>query len=181
MDSSEALISKPISGQDSSAQISFDHVLNLLEERVWPYVLIKVPRADAEDVYQEVCLHAHLNLSALKAIESAKSWLFAIATRRVQDYYRAKYRQPRFDVLSESLPELHMDHIHEVEQHMNLQQLRECIAKLKQPIQEAFLLRFQVGLSLKEVAEVLQYSDETVKSWITRNKPLLFNCVRGKR
>lgn len=147
---------------------------------MWLYLLQKVPAQDAEDVFQEVCLHAFTKINKLDDGNKFIPWVFTIAKRRILDYYRGKYNQP--PMLSEdqfefnSLEDASFSH----EKRLNIRELREAIFRLKKPYREVALLHFIVGLTSPEVAKVLAVNENTVKSHIVRSRPLIFKNMRRK-
>ena len=76
-----------------------------------------VPRTDqVDDLVQEVFLAAWGNLSEYRGTSSLQSWLMGIARHKVEDYYRARLREPgplettgeksSFETLSPNLDDL---------------------------------------------------------------------------
>lgn len=67
------------------------------------YILYRIPnRADAEDLFQEVCTAGFLKFSQLRDREQFKPWMLAIARNRCADYFR---RSSAAALSLEDLPE----------------------------------------------------------------------------
>jgi len=65
-------------------------------DAIYRYVYARlVPRTDRiDDLVQEVFLAAWENLSEYRGASSLESWLVGIARHKVEDYYRARLREP---------------------------------------------------------------------------------------
>jgi RNA polymerase sigma-70 factor, ECF subfamily len=65
-------------------------------DAIYRYVYSRlVPRTDRiDDLVQEVFLAAWENLSEYRGASSLESWLVGIARHKVEDYYRARLREP---------------------------------------------------------------------------------------
>lgn len=66
-------------------------------DAVYAYIYHRLaPRVDlVEDTVQEVFLAAWENLSKFQGASSLRSWLIGIARHKVEDYYRARLREPQ--------------------------------------------------------------------------------------
>ena len=158
-------------------ELLFDQV----KKKVWMYVLQKVPAQEAEDVFQEICLHSFTKLDKLQDRAKFLPWVFSIARRRVLDYYRAKYNQPH--MVGEDQFEFNLveDASFSHEDRLNIRELRACILKLKDPYREVALLHFVVGLTSPEIVKVLDINENTIKSHIVRARPLIHKCLMRKK
>ena len=71
----------------------FESQLARVRSGVERYVLFRVDNAaDAEDVFQEVCLTAYRKYGQLQNKEAFKAWLLSIARNKCSDYFRRKGR-----------------------------------------------------------------------------------------
>ena len=149
-------------------------------QKIWLYVLQKVPYQDAEDVFQEICLNIVAKIHNLKDRDKFLPWVFSITRRRIQDYYRAKYQQPPTvgeDQFEFSLLE---DASFSQDRRLYIAELRACILQLKDPYREVAMLHFIVGLTSPEIACVLELNENTVKSHIIRSRPQIFKSMKRK-
>ncbi len=121
--------------------------------------------ADADDVAQDVFVHAWQGLYAVRDPARFRSWLMGMAWRRAQDHIRANQRRARRDhdwLQSLSLPEgVTPDERLALEQAMASLALdcRACVA-----------LSLGEGWTHAEIAEALSMPPGTVKSHITRGR-----------
>lgn len=181
MQGARAISSRTLETAHGHTEQEIEALFDLVKKKVWMFVLQKVPSQDAEDVFQEICLHSFTKLDKLQDRNKFMPWVFAIAKRRVQDYYRAKYNQPTLvgeDVFEFNLLE---DASFSHEQRLNIVELRKCILQLREPYREVALLHFVVGLTSPEIVQVLGVNENTVKSHIVRSRPLIHKCMQRKR
>lgn len=164
-------------GEDSA---DFHLLFEAFRQKIWMYVLQKVPFQDAEDVFQEICLNIVAKIDNLKDREKFLPWVFSITRRRIQDFYRARYQQPPTigeDQFEFSLLE---DASFSQERRLYISELRKCILRLKDPYCEVATLHFILGLTSPEIACVLDLNENTVKSHIIRSRPQIFKCMKRK-
>lgn len=158
-----------------------EQLFDQVKKKIWMYVLQKVPAQEAEDVFQEICLHSFTKLHKLQDRNKFLPWVFSIARRRVLDYYRAKYNQPT--LVGEDQFEFNLieDASFSHEQRLSIRELRDCINRLKDPYREVALLHFVVGLTSPEIVKVLDINENTIKSHIVRSRPLIHKCLLRKK
>jgi RNA polymerase sigma factor (sigma-70 family) len=80
-------------GRDRKATAEF---VALYADSIYNYFFHRlIPRVDlVEDIFQEVFLSALENLDKFQGISALRSWLLGIARHKVEDYYRARLREP---------------------------------------------------------------------------------------
>ncbi|GAA2746945.1 sigma-70 family RNA polymerase sigma factor [Terrabacter aerolatus] len=124
--------------------------------------------ADAEDVVQETFVAAWRGLNRWDGRASVKTWLFAIAARKVADASRKRRAVPIDDQLLEPVasgdagPD---DHAREREL---LQALEAALDELPYNQRACWVLIEVEGLSQAEVASVLEMSPDAVRGTIFR-------------
>lgn len=165
-----ALIKKIIGGER-------DH-LNLLLPRIkpliWNYLMRKAPACDADDIYQETCIKIMNNIKDLRDPEKLNAWCLTLTQRTIVDYYR-KTSYDRFCDPGdfETFAGAQSEH-----DQIMLKKIRACIVKLPEHYRDVALLYFVLGCTRPEIEHILDLNDNTVKSRISRSKPLIFQCVK---
>jgi len=156
---------------------SFERLVRMFEGEIFRMVFYRTGSTmDAEDLMQDIFVKVFKNLPKLKEINSFKPWLFSIAVNRVRDYHRKKrilvFLGDKSDGIGGETA------IHEI--HENPQAYRQIIRrefwehvgrfvkKLGRREQEVFLLRFLDQLSIKEITQILNKSESTVKTHLYR-------------
>ena len=127
----------------------------------------------AREQYQDVWLRVVKNRSSYQPGVPFNAWLYRIARHRVIDHYRAQARNPCIDSASHledtytnvasffAMP-LMPDEIADMTQRSDT--LSDALQQLPELQREAILLRHIAGMSVSEVANVVNAGVETVKS-----------------
>ncbi len=131
---------------------------------IFRYISFKVNDHEmAEDLTSEVFTRL---LSALQdktaPQKTIKGWLFSVASRVVNDFYRKKYRRKQV-ALENSVPSQADGPAQRVESMITNENLREAITHLTDDQQEVIALRFGYEMSIREVARTTGKSEGAVK------------------
>ena len=129
---------------------------------VFNYVLrLTGDRALAEDLTQEVFLRVLQGLPGFSGRSCFTTWLFQIAKHRTLDEVRALERRPRSGGRVEDLdwPAAEPS----ADRRDAMTRLWEAVGELPVDLRTALLLRDVVGLTYREIGEVLEIPLSTVK------------------
>jgi len=167
----------------------------LLVERYTPRlyrIAVRICRhpEDAEDAVQETLLQAVRDLRSWKPTAPLEAWLVRITVRTAQ---KVDQRSNRHSSRSDSLDRPHEDGAQRelrdrssaadpatVAGQADLTaQLAAAVAALPQKYREAVALRFQEGLSPKEIAELLGIPERTVRTHLLRGLRALKEALPG--
>lgn len=149
-------------------------------KKVYFYLLkLGANREDAEDVVQETAYTFYDMLLSIRA-ESAEKWIFRVAINKYYDLLRKeKYRS--HSQLQLDLTELFDLQTPEV--HLLTDELREEIhktfAKLKPKETELLIMKYSMGLSLSEIAGILETTDKSVKTMLARARANFIKHFEG--
>ncbi len=143
-------------------EAAFCELVRLYQLPLFNYVLRLVGnRPLAEDLTQEVFLRVFQALPRFSGRSRFTTWLFQIAKHRVVDEMRALERRPRPSAQLEDLEwpatELSADG------RQTIVELWRAIGDLEVDLRMALLLRDVVGLSYREIADVLEITLASVK------------------
>ncbi len=120
-------------------------------------------REEVEDLTQEVFIRAWRSIRRYKLRQSPfLAWLYTIAHNLVIDYYRKK-GQEHLVPIDELLRAVHQEHDSELESVLDLDVVRQLLARLPRDQQQALVLRFVEGLDCAEVAIALGKSQGAVR------------------
>ncbi len=131
--------------------------------------------SDAEDLSQETFIKAFKNLASYDPAHPLITWLFKIAHNRAIDFLRAK--KPEAVSIDEdevgAFPEPSTPIEKELETVLRREFLDGILTSLPPLYREALILRHKEGLDLKEMVEVLQIPEGTVKIRLFRARKAL--------
>ena len=155
---------------------AFEELVRRHEKRVYAVALRSSGSPeDAEDITQEVFLRAWRSIEEFRGDSGFSTWLFRITMNLCVDHARHKHAQPQTQplVMGEEESERQLpDTAPTPEEHLDNSELgRELAAALDEVSEEhrrIVLLRDVSGMSYTEIAEVLEISEGTVKSRLSR-------------
>jgi RNA polymerase sigma-70 factor (ECF subfamily) len=125
--------------------------------------------ADAEDVVQDACVKAYRHLDGFREGASFRTWLLAIVANEARNGRRSAGRRVTLalrEAARRPLPGAGPEE--EVVGRERRQQLLDALVTLNARDREVVALRFFVGLSERDTAEVLGCAPGTVKSRLSR-------------
>ena len=136
---------------------------------------------DAEDVLQEVFLHAHRKLGGFRGESSLGTWLYRLAVNQCLDFLRG--RQARMARASGSYDD---DEVSEpiapapvIPTPISRVDLERAIAQLPAGCRTAFVLHDVEGFAHHEVASMLGVSEGTSKSQVHKARARLRAILSG--
>ncbi len=150
-----------------AAQRGDDVAFGRLFERYAPLVhgvlLASLPKADADDLTQEVFLTAHARLGGLKEPGAFGAWLCSVARNRARDFLRR--RRQHFE-LSQDIPSADP-------RRAEAEQVLVVIRELPEAYREPLVLRLVEGMTGPEIAERTGLSPGSVRVNLHRGMRLL--------
>jgi RNA polymerase sigma-70 factor (ECF subfamily) len=169
----EALIERAGAG----SSIAFEQLMILFQEDIFRMAYYRTySHMDAEDLTQEIFTKAFKHISTLKVFNRFRSWLYSIAVNQVRDFNRKKRFRALFGTFSDS-DELIQSNT-ETSDHPEIltglmredfwKQVRLLLDKLSRLEREVFLLRFMDHLSIREISQIMEKSESTVKTHLYR-------------
>lgn len=166
---------KHIVAQARRGELSaFEELVTRYEKRVYAIALRSSGSPeDAADITQEVFLRAWRSMKDFRGDSGFATWLFRITMNQCVDYARHKQSQPLVQGEDDEERELPLpDTAPSPEEHLENSELgRELAAALDEVSDEhrrIVLLRDVSGMSYTEIAEILEVSEGTVKSRLSR-------------
>jgi RNA polymerase sigma-70 factor (ECF subfamily) len=136
-------------------------------------------RDEAEDLVQEVFLNAFRSWGQFRGDADVKTWLYRIAARACQRMHRKRAGEPEHIGSLESMlpfgqprvavvPADQDDVVQEQIRSEAREQLVQAIAQLPDEFRVPLILKEIVGCSLREVAQILDLEEGTVRSRVHR-------------
>ena len=154
---------------------AFEELVRRYEKRVYAVALRSSGSPeDAADITQEVFLRAWRSIESFRGDSGFSTWLFRITMNLCVDFARHKHAQPQLQPLvgEDDAERPIRDTAPTPEEHLDNSELgRELAAALDEVSEEhrrIVLLRDVSGMSYTEIAEILEISEGTVKSRLSR-------------
>lgn len=157
---------------------------NRYHESIYRFILARTASsALAEDLTGEVFLRMLSSLASYQAAQDIpfRAWLYRIARNLLVDHYRKEGRHA-LESLTETLSsrDSECNPAFAVEHKLTLEEVQKALASLDEMQHEVIVLRFLVGLSLKDVAYALDKSIAAVKAHQHRGLLNLQTALAGK-
>ena len=151
-------------------RFAFQQLVTMLEPRIFRMIFYRTrSREDAEDICQDVFLKAFRSLKKLQQPERFESWLFRIAVNRVKDYHRRQKFRSLFSLLQDNDSEDGAQAEPTTERRTDTM---DAIVRKEfwQKVQTMLgVKRLLIDHGVKEIAEVLDKSESTIKTHLYRS------------
>ncbi|GHH99449.1 RNA polymerase sigma factor [Neobacillus kokaensis] len=159
-------------------ELNKNNALNTELNIVYKYLRkLGISHADAEDAVQETAYKYLLYYDSIKA-SKIRSWLIRVALNFYYDQCR-KQQKYKLDLDANVTKLVAAEQPEEffLERERN-KQLSSAISKLKPHFKELLLLKYQSGLSYKEIAELLESNINSVRTNLFRARKQLAKIYR---
>lgn len=145
---------------------AFRKVFHAYNKILFPFVVaLMKSETEAREVMQEVFLKLWLQRSTLRSVENPGGWLRTLASNHAYDHLRKQATYHRY------LNEMHLQQPDAAGEFNDQQQaaqarelLRQAISRLPERRRQIFELSKLEGLSRREVANLLELSENTVRN-----------------
>ena len=132
------------------------------------YRYVKNP-IDADDVFSEVFLSYFMKPRAFESEEHRKAWLIRVTINCAKDCLaqRAQWQQLQEEVTMDqarSYSDTYLD-------------VRAAIEQLKPEYREVIMLHYLDDLTVKQIAQILDRNENTVKTQLSRAREMLKNIL----
>jgi RNA polymerase sigma-70 factor (ECF subfamily) len=139
--------------------------------------------ADAEDLTAQIFLGALEGIRRYRGRGRFSAWLFGIARNKCADFYRGQYKEQSRIVNDETVDFADPSDAVNPEMRVYTNELLECVKQnlniTNQSWQDALRLRYWAGLSIADIANIMQRSQGAVKMLISRAiSDLKQRCVK---
>jgi RNA polymerase sigma-70 factor (ECF subfamily) len=138
-------------------------------------------RSIAEDLTQDIFVKCYKSLHTYSGKARIRTWLWRIAINHCKDYLKSWYARNVILTEKETEPVYHQDKTVEqtVIQKGEDQELAEAVMELPIKYREVIYLFYFEELSIKEISEVTDIKENTVKTRLRRAKGLLKERLEG--
>ncbi|WP_373229669.1 sigma-70 family RNA polymerase sigma factor [Cohnella sp.] len=152
-----------VESEDNNALL--DELMKAYGNDVWNYAFSITRKRDlADDITQEVFIKVFRNMHAFRKDASVKTWLLTITRNAAIDFRRsAFFRKVTLSNFVEDYGERHSIE-HDIVEKLAINDMWKMVLKLPSKYREVIILYAHNQLSLKEIAQVLDVTEGTVKS-----------------
>lgn len=122
--------------------------------------------SEAEDIAQDVFLTLHEKSQSFKDDEHIKAWLLRATINRGKNYRKSWKQKNRVDI--EDVPE-------EIDRNNSFRnrEIKKAVLSLPEKYSAVVFLYYYEGYTIKEIAEILKKSENTVGSLLRRGREKL--------
>jgi RNA polymerase sigma factor (sigma-70 family) len=156
----------------AAASVSFDEAFTLYHRAVFRTACAVLrDSAMAEDVTQEVFLRLYRQPDSAPAGELLRPWLLRVTINLARNAIRGQSRSIARDTAYEkNVNDADgMAPVENYERRLSLEQARQALDKIKEPMRSCLLLK-QQGLSYREISETLSVRATSVGSLVARGR-----------
>jgi RNA polymerase sigma-70 factor (ECF subfamily) len=143
-------------------------------DAVYTYIYHRLaPRVDlVDDTVQEVFLAAWENLSKFQGASSLRSWLIGIARHKVEDFYRARLREPQPLAENEEESGTLLAQKPQLEEMLDRKLMGQKVRRILQTLPESYSLallwRYWMKRSTREIAVETGKTEKAVERLLSR-------------
>ncbi|MFH2019430.1 MAG: RNA polymerase sigma factor [bacterium] len=164
----QQLIKEVLSGKRGAATRFYRELAPVVRR----YLRVKLAKSeDVEEITQDVFLSALDSLPLFRGEAEITTWLLSIARHEVADYYRKRYVRRAVEKTAPLLEELLVD-VKTPEFELKKQQMRKrfirAYTKLSQQHQDVLSYKFELGMSVREIARKMEMSFKATESTLYR-------------
>ena len=138
----------------------------------------------AKDLTHDIMVKVLLNLSKFKGKANFSLWVNAISYNYCMDYFRKQKKLPTTNYEEIRVSDVYQDpletELRELKE-LRLNQLEEHFEHLRKEEQMILLMRYQDGMSIKEIAAILGLKDGAVKMRLKRSREQLSKRLKVKK
>jgi RNA polymerase sigma-70 factor (ECF subfamily) len=145
-----------------------DEVIEKYSNMVYRLALAQMrTKHDAEDIFQEVFLRYITKPRTFASEEHRKAWLIRVTVNRCRSLWSAWFRK------SEQLDEVI------IFEKNDENDLFEYLALLPPKYRPVIHLFYYEEMSVRQISEILEAKESTVRTWLTRARAMLGDKLKG--
>lgn len=145
----------------------FERLYDSYYDSVYRYIYACVKNKwNTEDIISTVFMKLYENREKIQEVETSKNWVFRIAHNTIIDFYRKNGRIIPIDDFIET--PVDDEDYNNIIIRDEFQGVKKLLDNLPEDTRNIIYLRFYAGLKFKEIAEILDKSESTIKSIVNR-------------
>ena len=160
----------------------FEELITIYQEKIFRLVYYRTgTRMDAEDLTQDIFMKAFKNIGDFEEKSSFSSWLFSITMNVSLDARKSKVRRRKYLLSKKSVCNVKQETSEPNEKSGIDDNLLEGIYSLSDHQQAALVLRYFHNSSIRELADVLDCTESTVRNHLHRALQKLEKILRKRK
>lgn len=153
-------------------QSTFWGLIEPLKLRLYNFILKSLNfSTDADDIYQEMILHAFQYFASFRKDKDFRAWIFSIAHNEVKNHFRRSRRQTAARDLE----------VRDIEQADNkgalVREVFRFAARLRPKEREVFFLYYESGFSIAEIRGITGLKEGYIKLLLSRARSRLKEAI----
>lgn len=152
---------------------SFHEIVTIYDTRIMILTLqITQNKEDAEDIYQETFVKVFKNLSKFRFESDIYTWIYRIAVNTAYNYKRKHSKLKVVETREEDGYDL-LDWVYDPQSHKDnreelIMAINQSLLQLSHQQRTVFILKHLQQLKIKDIANILDLSEGTVKKYLFR-------------
>ncbi len=148
------------------------------QKRIYTYILMLVPNtADADDIMQDTVEVMWSKFDQFERGSNFAAWGVQVAYYNVMNYQRKsrtvkKFQHELFESVADKATEIAS------QEDSHLESLRHCVSKLREKDQKLINMKYENGMTTKQLSEILDRSLDGLYRTISRIHKLLAKCIK---
>jgi len=127
---------------------------------------------DALEAVQETAYRGYKNKKKFKKMENKKAWLIKVLINYCKNEMKKRKKVVMFsEIRDDSTCVEGMSKADKL-------YIQECVQNLESPYKEVIILRYYQDMKIKDIGEVLDTPENTVKTWLYKGIKLLGNVFK---
>lgn len=150
----------------SGDQVAFSELYHRYKDRMYYYFyrMLGNSSEQASDFLQELFMKLIEKPESYNAVYPFHTWLYSVANNMCKNEYRRRGVRQEYLEYESFDPRIEFMNELGIEPEQMIEKVFQTLDLLGEEHRSAFLLRYREGFSIKEVAEILELPEGTVKS-----------------
>ena len=160
---------------------TFEGIYDEFAPKIFKFCYFRVSsKEEAEDISAQVFIRAWDHITAGKEVTNTQGFLYRIATNLVIDYYRKNKDKLETSIDDPAnpidVPDSY-DFVETIDRRKAIQDIQQILKKLPDAYREIITLKYINDLSIKEIAEVMDTTENNISVRIHRATDKLKSLV----
>ena len=154
-------------------RINIDDAVRRYADMVYRLAMLNTrDKYEAEDVFQEVFLKLFRHQESISSEEHLKAWLIRVTVNQCRSLAVTVWNKRRVSL--DAVPETAVE-----DEKADYSEVYEAVRELPEKYREVIHLFYYEELQIKEIAQILERNEATIKTQLARGRQLLEKNLKG--